>query len=103
MRGREVMLTRFFLLIFVILIGTLNGLAQQPRGLQVSDLPTLKDISDAQISPDGKQLVFTVSEVSVDRSHTFSRLWLVSPQGGKVRRLTKDEADESSPRWSPDG
>src|SRR4030095_6450487 len=92
-----------FLLIFVIFIGTLNALAQQPRGLQVSDLATLKDISDAQISPDGKQIVFTVSEVSRDRSRTFSRLWLVSTQGREMRRLTNDEADETAPRWSPDG
>jgi Tol biopolymer transport system component len=102
-QGREVMLTRFFSLILVILICTLNALAQQPRGLQVSDLATLKDVSDAQISPDGKQIVFTVNEVSADHSRMFSRLWLVSTQGGEVRRLTKDEADESAPRWSPDG
>jgi len=102
-QGREVMLTRFFSLIFVILIGPLNIAAQQPRGLQVSDLATLKDVSAAQISPDGNQIVFTVSEVSPDRSRMFSRLWLVSTQGREVRRLTKDEADEASPRWSPDG
>lgn len=97
------MLTRFFSLTLIILIGALNSPAQQPRGLQVSDLASLKDVSDAQISPDAKQIVFVVSEVSANHSRTISRLWLTPTQGGEVRRLTKDDANESAPRWSPDG
>lgn len=77
--------------------------AQPPRGLQIADLIGLKDVSDAQISPDGKMIAFTINENTPDRARSIARVWLVSTQGGEVRRLTKDEANESTPRWSPDG
>jgi dipeptidyl aminopeptidase/acylaminoacyl peptidase len=68
---------RLFLLTFIIVIFTLSSQAQQPRGLQISDLASLKVVSDAQISPDGNHIVLIVSEVSPDHSRTISRLWLV--------------------------
>lgn len=79
------------------------ALAQPPRGLQIADLIGLKEVSDAQISPDGKTIAFTVSEMLADRSASVSHIWLVATQGGEVRRMTKDNANESTPRWSPDG
>ena len=75
----------------------------QARGLQLNQLSTMREAADAQISPDGKQIVFVVSETAPDRSRALRRLWLVSAQGGEVRRLTNDDASESTPRWSPDG
>ncbi len=75
----------------------------QTRGLQLNQLSAMREAADAQISPDGKQIVFVVSETSPDRTHNLRRLWLVSTQGGEVRRLTNDDANEGTPRWSPDG
>ncbi len=75
----------------------------QTRGLQLNQLSAMREAADAQISPDGKQIVFVVSETAPDRSRSLRRLWLVSPQGGEVRRLTNDDASEGTPRWSPDG
>jgi len=77
--------------------------AQAPRGMQPEDLYALKDVSDAQISPDGSQVVFTVSETSADRSRTVSHLWIVATAGGEPRRMLSGEANESTPRWSPGG
>ena len=74
-----------------------------PRGLLPTDLSALKDVSDAQISPDGSKVVYVVSEASSDRSRTVSRLWLVPTAGGESKRLTTGDANESTPRWSPDG
>ena len=75
----------------------------QTRGLQLNQLSAMREAADAQISPDGKQIVFVVSETAPDRMQSIRRLWLVSMQGGEVRRLTNDDASESTPRWSPDG
>ncbi|MCP6726214.1 DPP IV N-terminal domain-containing protein, partial [Klebsiella pneumoniae] len=69
----------------------------------IADLSGLKDIADAQISPDGKMIAFTVGEITADRARMVSHVWLVATQSGELRRLTKDEANESTPRWSPDG
>ncbi len=48
----------------------------------------------AQVSPDGKTVVF----------ETLGKLWLKSAAGGEARRLTGDaEAMEAYPSWSADG
>lgn len=47
----------------------------------------------AQISPDGKKIVFTYK----------GDLFVVSTQGGTATRLTATSAYETRPKWSPDG
>lgn len=97
------MIRQILLISLVLLLAAIAGQAQPPRGLQLADLVRLKDVSDAQISPDGNQIVFTVGTVKEDLSGSQTRLWIVPTQGGEVRRLTVGEANETNPRWSPDG
>jgi dipeptidyl aminopeptidase/acylaminoacyl peptidase len=92
--------------VVLILLCSIPAIAQQSqtkRGLLPTDLSTIKDVGDAQISPDGSKVVYVVSEVSPDRSRTVSRLWIVPTAGGESKRLTTGDANESTPRWSPDG
>lgn len=49
-------------------------------------------LRDAQIAPDGKQIVFTYK----------GDLWTVPASGGEAARLTSTEAYEQKPLWSPD-
>jgi dipeptidyl aminopeptidase/acylaminoacyl peptidase len=77
--------------------------AQTKRGLSPTDLSAIKDVSDAQISPDGSKVVYVISEAAPDRSRMVSRLWIVPTSGGEPKRLTTGAANESTPRWSPDG
>lgn len=91
------------ILLLMFLLISLCAPAQTKRGFQPEDIYTLKDVSDAQISPDGARVVYTVSEVSPDRTRYVSHLWIVPTAGGESKRLTTDEADESTARWSPDG
>lgn len=76
---------------------------QTRRGLQPSDLALFKEISDAQISPDGSRVVYVVSEASLDRAQLVAQLWLVPLAGGEPRRMTVGDANHTTPRWSPDG
>ena len=48
-------------------------------------------------SPDGTRIVF---ESDDDFSYD---LFLMSPDGGLIARLTRTDGDEDSPAWSPDG
>ncbi len=77
--------------------------AQTKRGLQPEDLFNYKEVADAQIAPDGSRVAYTVTEVSADRARNVTHIWIVSTSGGEPKRLLKDEADDSNPRWSPDG
>ena len=55
-------------------------------------------------SPDGKWVVFPVTQPAYDAKDQSSDLWLV-PGDGSIppRQLTHSKTSESSPTWSPDG
>ncbi|MCI0339232.1 MAG: S9 family peptidase [Acidobacteria bacterium] len=98
---------RFLIVIPVLaslgLIYPASSDAQARRGLLPTDLSTIKDVGDAQISPDGSRVVYVVSESTPDRSRMIARLWVVPTSGGESKRLTAGDANESTPRWSHDG
>ena len=50
------------------------------------------------VSPDGNRLVFASYAGRV-----WHNLWLLPAQGGDVFPISYDDADQVSPRWSPDG
>ncbi len=56
-------------------------------------------VSDPQVSPDGKQIVYTRRQVDKVNDRWRSSLWIMNADGSRNRHLTEG----SSPRWSPDG
>ncbi|MCM2274836.1 MAG: S9 family peptidase [Candidatus Didemnitutus sp.] len=77
--------------------------APEKRALTLDDIFKFKRVSDPQVSPDGRHVVYVVSEVLFDENRTQSDLWLVETTTGKARALTNTPKSESHPRWSPDG
>ncbi|MFN0087206.1 MAG: S9 family peptidase [Blastocatellia bacterium] len=73
------------------------------RGLLPADLGSLREVGDAQLSPDGMKVAYVAGEASRDRARTISRIWIMPAAGGEARRLTSGDAGEATPRWSPDG
>jgi dipeptidyl aminopeptidase/acylaminoacyl peptidase len=56
-------------------------------------------VSDPQISPDGKHVVYTHSRVNAQDDRVDELLWLMDSNGEKARPLVKG----SQATWSPDG
>jgi dipeptidyl aminopeptidase/acylaminoacyl peptidase len=77
--------------------------AQQKRAMTFEDVLALKGVADAQISPDGKWIAYTVSSVDMKDNAVDSDIWLVATSGGSPIRLTTNKKSDSQPRWSPDG
>ena len=64
---------------------------------------SLARLGDADISPDGKLAVVTVTRFDVKENRSSTDLWLLSTDGRSSRQLTSDKAADSSPTFSPDG
>lgn len=76
---------------------------QAKRAMTVDDLLAVKSVGDPQVSPDGKLVVYTVSELDRETGKSNSDLWMVPTAGGEPRRLTTAPGADNSPRWAPDG
>ena len=77
--------------------------AAETHPFSVHDMVAFDRISEPQVSPDGRRVVFTVSVLDAAASKRRSDLYLVGTDGTGLRRLTSHEAGDNSPRWSPDG
>lgn len=86
-----------------LLLCTLAGAADAGRPIQIEDLARLLDVSEPQLSPDARQIVYVLTRTDPVKDRTHSDLWLVPWAGGTPRALTHTEEDESSPRWMADG
>jgi dipeptidyl aminopeptidase/acylaminoacyl peptidase len=76
---------------------------QQRRPLAVDDIFELRNVGDPRISPDGKWVAFTVSQMDRKKDASDTDVYMVPTAGGDPIRVTTSEKSESSPRWSPDG
>jgi dipeptidyl aminopeptidase/acylaminoacyl peptidase len=77
---------------------------EQPRRhIEAEDLYRLQILSDSQISPDGRQVVFCVDRVDRENEKKYTNLWIVRTHDGQARQLTQGDQVDRHPRWSPDG
>ncbi len=81
--------------------------ADSPRFPTTDDLRHLKTLGAPQLSPDGTQALFTITESTADGAKT--HIWLVSTSGAadSLRQLTfsspSEKRGERAAQWSPDG
>ncbi len=92
---------RCFLFILVFTVPLTSAADRRP--ITAQDLWAFKRLGSPVLSPDGGSVIFTVQEWSVEKNRSTSSLWLAEIASGKVRRLTRANASDSSPAWSPDG
>jgi dipeptidyl aminopeptidase/acylaminoacyl peptidase len=69
------------------------------------DLVLLKRVSDPQVSPDGRYVVFVLRETDRDANKGHTSLWVLelATAPAQPRRLTDATGSDSSPRWASDG
>ncbi len=81
-----------------------TALQLSARPMELEDMFRLKRVDDPQVSPDGKRVVYVVTEVLKDENRTNADLWLINADGsGEPRQLTSSPKRDANPRWSPDG
>ena len=60
-------------------------------------------LSDPQLSPDGKTILYGVSYTSIADNRSVRNLFTIPAEGGEKTQLTMDGKSISNARWSPDG
>jgi dipeptidyl aminopeptidase/acylaminoacyl peptidase len=85
-----------------LLLGA-SAFAQQKRAMTFEDVLAVKGVSDVQVSPDGKWVVYVVTSADMKEDANDADVWLVSTAGGEPVRLTTNKKNDNQPRWSPDG
>lgn len=115
----------FFVVLFAF--SSVTSLSQQRRAMAPADILRVANVSDAQMSPNGQWIVYTLS--SVDEDKTLTTLWIARVSGepfalrpipaptpqrrpgqyvdwpdtrAEIRPLLPAGWNGSNPRWSPD-
>ena len=78
-----------------------QALAQDKSNrLTVSDVFNLESVSEPQISPDGKKIIYVRGFSDIMSDTRYSNLWMINFDGSDNRPLTTGNYNDSSPRWS---
>ncbi len=92
----------FLSIVFCFLIYE-NGWTEK-RVPELNDLYRIADVSEPDISPDGKWVAYSVNQLNAETDSSYSNIWRVSIDGKYTQQLTVSrEYSNSHPKWSPDG
>jgi dipeptidyl aminopeptidase/acylaminoacyl peptidase len=92
-----------FSLVITVLLAFGQSTTYGQKKFELADYAKFVNISDPQISPDGKSVCIVVSRPDYVQNRYNAELVLVDVASGKKSVLTQDRFAVSSPRWSPNG
>ena len=99
---------RFLLAFFFLVAFALSVFGQAKHPFTFDDMMKLKRVGDPQVSPDGKWVIFSVVDVSLEANTKTPHIWIVPLNHGAAdassaeREIIADQ-DADRPRWAPDG
>jgi dipeptidyl aminopeptidase/acylaminoacyl peptidase len=80
-----------------------HGAMGQARRIEIADFGKMVSVSDPQIAPDGKSVVYAVSRMNMEQDRHDRELVFIDIATATQRVLTQDRKDAGSPRWSRTG
>ena len=93
---------RIFSAVVIVCVAA-TASAQDRRAPTLDDLLNLVQVSGAEISPDGAQVIYTKSELKKwSDNKRVSSIWVAYADGTGHRQLLGSDKDRA-PSWSPDG
>jgi len=93
---------RLFLMFFAFITLASFMLGQAKHPFTFEDMMKLKRVGEPEVSPDGKWVIFSVVDVSLEANTKTPHIWIVPTAGGQERKIISDQ-DADRPRWAPDG
>src|SRR5665213_94000 len=81
--------------------GASGSLGKRP--MTFADLMAMKRVSDPQISPSGKWVLFSVTDVDLAKNKKVNHLWVAPMDGSAPERQVTSNTGESFGRFAPNG
>jgi dipeptidyl aminopeptidase/acylaminoacyl peptidase len=83
----------------------LQGVPKAETAWSPESMMKVKKVGGVQVSPDGKRVVYVVTEAVMDgdRSEFVAQIFLADADGKNPRQLTFADKSSDNPQWSPDG
>ncbi|MGE5683425.1 MAG: prolyl oligopeptidase family serine peptidase [Bacillota bacterium] len=91
----------FTVFIFFLII---PGLFAQKKPFTIADLYRIKTVGNPELSPDGKQVVYTVTESFLEKGKTNSDIYIMNADGSDSKVLAgSTDKQEYNPIWDKEG
>jgi dipeptidyl aminopeptidase/acylaminoacyl peptidase len=87
----------------ILLLSTAVTYAQTPSAPSIDDVINLKRVGSPAISPDGRQVAFTIRETNWDENAYETEIWIGDAATGQSRQVSNARKSSMQPAWSPDG
>src|SRR5579872_8938 len=78
------------------------ALAESKHPFTFEDMMSLKRVGEPIVSADGKWVLFSAVDVSLEANTKTPHVWIVPTAGGEPREIISGQ-DADRPRWAPDG
>ena len=92
---------KFIAAILLVFVFTMPA-QEAKRAMTVDDALDMVQVSSPLISPDGKWILYSQSELKWKENKRESRFYMISADGGEPFQFLSGDND-SAPAWSPDG
>jgi dipeptidyl aminopeptidase/acylaminoacyl peptidase len=69
----------------------------------VDDMWAVSRVGTPALSPDGRRVAYTVATYEMEENRSNADIYVLDLAGGAPRRLTTNQASDTSPAFSPDG
>lgn len=89
-------------ILFFLILGSLYSQNDQLRPMTIDDSLNMVQLGDVQMSPDGKWVFFSKSELDWERNKRTTKYYMIPASGGEAK-LYIGEAGGSAFQFSPDG
>jgi dipeptidyl aminopeptidase/acylaminoacyl peptidase len=90
--------------VILTILAASASLAQAKRAMTIDDLIGAIRVSEPELSPDGKEVLFTRTTTALDSGRRNADIWTVPVDAShSPRELIAGEKTETTPRFTPDG
>ena len=97
------LLRRLSVALLAVVVSTPGIRAQTRHPITFEEFASARIVSDPQLSPDGKWLLYAVRSTDLVQNRRTTRTFLMPASGGGPMAFPDTETITSEARWSPDG